>query len=69
MMNKLRIILSLPNEIWKMVISYIPGQAGYKIRSNYWKKRLKYLGRNVKIDVGVHFTNPEYISIGTMPLE
>lgn len=46
-------------------IFYVPGFFGEKLRYNYYRKKMKYLGENVKIDVGVSIINPEYISIGS----
>lgn len=62
-MNKIKMILHFPVDIWQMFISYLPGVTGAKLRYKYWKKRLKFLGKNVKIDVGVYFQNPQFISI------
>lgn len=45
-------------------IFYLPGPLGFKLRYRYYKKRLKYLGKNVQIDIGVYIQNPEYVSIG-----
>lgn len=33
------------------------------MRYRYWRKRLRYLGENVRIETGVYFQNPSYISI------
>jgi len=44
-------------------IIYLPGFVGDKLRYLYYKPKLKYLGNNVKIDVGVHIIHPECISI------
>ena len=33
------------------------------VRYFYYRRKLRYLGKNVKIDTGVYFSNPEYISI------
>lgn len=63
MIRKLKILLNLPLEIWQMIISYLPGQVGFILRYKFWKRRLKYLGKDVKIDTGVYFQNPNYISI------
>jgi acetyltransferase-like isoleucine patch superfamily enzyme len=59
----IKIILHLPIDIWQMFITYLPGRIGELLRYIYWKKRLSYLGKNVKIDVGVYFQNPEFISL------
>jgi acetyltransferase-like isoleucine patch superfamily enzyme len=44
-------------------IQNIPGSIGYKLRYNYYKKRLKYLGNDVRIDVNVLIDRPEYVTI------
>lgn len=66
-MNKMRNIfmqlLKYGIGIWQMIVTYLPGIVGDKLRYIYWKRRLRYLGKNVKIDVGVYFQNPEFISI------
>ncbi len=62
---KIKIILHFPVDVWKMFISYLPGAIGFKLRYRFWKNRLKFLGKNVKIDVGVYFQNPQFISIET----
>ncbi len=46
-----------------MVISYLPGQVGFLLRYRFWKGKLKYVGKNVIIDTGVYFQNPDYIAI------
>jgi acetyltransferase-like isoleucine patch superfamily enzyme len=46
-----------------MVVTYFPGSRGHRLRNNYWKRRLKHLGANVTIDVGVYFQNPDFIEI------
>ncbi|MFH1538502.1 MAG: acyltransferase [bacterium] len=63
MMQKIKTIIRFPMDIWLMFVTYLPGRSGYKLRYRYWKKRLEYLGKNVRIEIGVHFQNPEYIEI------
>lgn len=63
LMSKFKIIAGFPKDMWEMLISYLPGKIGYFLRYRYWNKRLKYLGKNVKIDIGVYFQNPQFISI------
>lgn len=63
MINRIIKILHFPMDIWQMFISYLPGQIGFILRYRFWKKHLKFLGWNVKIDTGVYFQNPQYISI------
>ena len=59
----LSMLLRFPYYLWVMCITYMPGPSGYLLRYRLWKKKLKYLGENVRIDIGVYFQNPEYISI------
>jgi len=64
MVKALKYLLKEGIQVYQMFISYLPGTAGVVLRYRYWRKRLRYLGKNVKIDVGVYFQNPEHISIG-----
>jgi acetyltransferase-like isoleucine patch superfamily enzyme len=64
MFHKMKIIMNIPIDIWQMIIAYLPGPLGYFLRRNFWKRRLKFLGKNARIDVGVYFQNPQDISIG-----
>jgi acetyltransferase-like isoleucine patch superfamily enzyme len=50
--------------IAEMLIRYIPGGFGYKIRYYYYKLFLKKLGKNALIDVGVVLNGTKNISIG-----
>jgi len=60
---RLRKLGALPTDLYLALICNFPGALGYKLRSGFWKRRLKYLGKNVLIDCGVYFQNPKYISI------
>lgn len=44
------------------IVVYFPGQTGKKLRYNYYKKRVKFMGKNVRIDPGVYFQHPELMS-------
>lgn len=63
MINKIKMILRFPIDILQMFINYLPGAIGFKLRHIFWKNHLKLLGKNVRIDVGVYFQNPQFISI------
>ncbi|MCU0440318.1 MAG: acyltransferase [Raineya sp.] len=56
-------IRSSIREIYASWIRNIDGQLGNNLRYAYYKKRLKYLGKNVIIDTGVLIYGAEYISI------
>jgi len=60
------IILSLKSllEMFEMAIRYVPGGFGFKIRSLYYRLRLRKMGRNVLIDTGVVLNGPRNISLG-----
>ena len=62
-MNKLKTILHSPIDVWQMFVTYYPRPIGDVLRRAFWKNRLKYLGENARIDVGVYFQNPEYITL------
>jgi len=64
MYRKLCAIASLPLCLWQMVISHLPGPAGYALRYRFWRKRLRGLGKGCSIGTNVHFENPAYIEIG-----
>lgn len=51
-------------DVWLGFIQNLPGPTGMRLRYAFWKRRLKFLGTNVRIDPGVYFQNPEMISIG-----
>jgi acetyltransferase-like isoleucine patch superfamily enzyme len=59
----MRRLLQLPLNAADFAVSYVPGPVGHRVRYAYWKRRLAHLGDDVIIDVGVHFQNPEHISI------
>jgi len=64
MKKSIRLLLSLPGSIFLGFISYLPGEVGFFLRQNYWSKRLRNMGARVRIDTGVFFQNPSYISLG-----
>ncbi len=48
------------------IVEHWPGQAGNLIRYQYYRRKLKHLGKGAVIDFGVHIVNPSKISIGDM---
>ncbi|QTA83262.1 Hexapeptide repeat-containing protein [Desulfonema limicola] len=63
MINKIKILVKFPLDVWLLFITYLPGSVGFKLRYRYWKKQLKYIGKNVRIDQCVYFQNPQFISL------
>jgi len=57
-------ILNICNEVICTLIINIPGGLGVKLRYIYYKNKFKSCGKNLNIDVGVHFTGLNLISIG-----
>lgn len=57
-------LLGLPGEVWQAIVTALPGPVGTWLRHRFWKRRLRWLGAGTRIDVGVHFENPKWISIG-----
>jgi acetyltransferase-like isoleucine patch superfamily enzyme len=51
-------------DVWLGMIQNLPGPLGYRFRYAFWKKRLKFLGVETRIDAGVYFQNPNFISVG-----
>jgi acetyltransferase-like isoleucine patch superfamily enzyme len=57
-------LAALVRGLRELVVVYLPGDAGVALRGRHYRRRLRSLGADVLIDVGVQFVNPEYISIG-----
>jgi acetyltransferase-like isoleucine patch superfamily enzyme len=57
-------LITFIRSIQLMMITHVPGSSGHELRNRFWRKRLKYLGKHTKIDTGVFFQNPRFISIG-----
>jgi len=60
-----RKLLSAVADIWLGMIQNMPGPVGYRLRYRYWRGRLKHLGPGTRINCGVYFQSPRWISIGT----
>lgn len=58
-----KLVCELPLLFIEWLIRNIPGAPGFKLRYYYYKLRLKHLGRNVLIDVGVVMSGYKNISI------
>lgn len=63
MQRILRLIRAILTGTISLMIVHWPSPFGFEIRCRYYRKKLKYLGTNVKIDTGVYFQNPEFITI------
>ena len=61
--SAIKSIVHLPGALLSAFICFCPGQLGYHLRNLYWRRKLFFLGERVRIEVGVHFQKPQYISI------
>jgi len=52
-------------DIFLLIITYMPGTTGFRLRYHYYKKKMKYLASDAVLDVGVQIYNPESITIGS----
>jgi galactoside O-acetyltransferase len=53
------------SDVIKLFVIYMPGALGFRLRYFYYKSRFKSIGKNVRIDVGVHIDGAELISVGS----
>ena len=60
---ELNVIRQLIIDATTMIITYMPGKTGQMLRYNYYRRRLKHLGKDVLFEPGVFIGNPEYVSI------
>ena len=60
----MRKLLSAVADVWLGIIQSMPGPVGCRLRYRYWRGRLKHLGAGTRIDCGVYFQKPRWISIG-----
>lgn len=51
-------------ELIALFIRFLPSTLGNILRYQFYKRRLRSLGKGVTIDVGVYMLNPKHISIG-----
>ncbi|MCD4676669.1 MAG: hypothetical protein K8S18_11850 [Desulfobacula sp.] len=56
--------VSIIDDLILCIIKNIEGRLGYKLRYLYYKRKLKYLGRDVSFGMGVRIINPSCVSIG-----
>ena len=59
------LVADIPSNLIEASIRNIPGPIGILVRRFYYWFRLKELGKNSIIDVGVHFFGTKNISIGS----
>jgi acetyltransferase-like isoleucine patch superfamily enzyme len=59
----MRRFLNVFDSVWLWMIQDMPGPLGFRLRAGYWKRRLKHLGSDTRIDCDVYFQSPELVSI------
>lgn len=57
--------LRILSDVIRLFVIYMPGGFGFRLRYFYYKSRFKSIGKNVRIDVGVHIDGAELISVGS----
>jgi acetyltransferase-like isoleucine patch superfamily enzyme len=50
--------------LYEFGVTFLPGEAGRRLRTHYWRSRLRSLGAGTTFEVGVRITNPQHVSIG-----
>jgi len=63
MLRLLRAIVHFPKDMWLLFVTYYPGRHGNALRYQYWRRKLKFCGSNVRIDVGVYIQGAKFISL------
>jgi acetyltransferase-like isoleucine patch superfamily enzyme len=56
--------MNLIKSLIKLIIIYMPGNIGIKIRRSFYSRKLKSVGKNLVIGIGVIIENPERMMIG-----
>jgi len=62
-----RLSIAARAQVWGLmgwVVNSFPNPLGTRLRYAYWKRRLRFLGKNVRFGVGVHIYSPEWVQIG-----
>lgn len=62
-MGQLKLWLLFPVALYQMIVTFLPGHIGDVLRYRYWKRRLRHLGKGVRIEPGVLFQGPDYIEL------
>ncbi len=52
---------SLVSDPLLMIVQYMPGPFGFKLRQLYYRSKLGYMGKGVLIDPGVYISHPRYV--------
>ena len=62
-LRQLRELRTFMRDVHELLVTFLPGSTGARLRTRYYRDRLGFLGDNVRIDIGVQFTNPQLIRI------
>ena len=63
-LRAIRQLIGLPLDLWALLVTWLPGPIGQRLRYRYWRARMRFLGEGTVIDVGVFIQGAEYVSIG-----
>ncbi len=64
MRGVLRQLRQVPRDLFLMVLIYLPGVSGIRLRRWYYRKRLRQCGRDFTVLPGVHLAGLQYIDVG-----
>lgn len=63
MRHRAAVALGFPVEAWQAFVTALPGPVGYRLRALFWRRRLRHMGANVRIDVGVHIVGADHVHL------
>ena len=61
--TRYRRLRGIASSLYELVVTSMPGPAGDDLRRRMWGRRVRHLGRNVRIGVGAQLVNPQYITL------
>ena len=62
-----RTLRAAHEQLWGVIewlVSFMPGPLGMRLRSAYWKRRLRAIGQHVRFGLGVRIYGPQWVQIG-----
>lgn len=61
--HRVGVAMGFPEEVWQAFVTALPGPVGFRLRERFWRHRVRYMGANVRIDVGVGFHSASHIHL------
>ncbi len=63
-MRLFRSLVQIIADFRKMLVLYLPGETGMRLRRSYYSKRFRSCGRDLCIETNVHIADPSLIVVG-----